>query len=38
MTGTTYFLAVENDEILGILDYGPRHKSEFEDILSPLAL
>lgn len=29
MTGTTYFLAVENDEILGILDYGPRHKSEF---------
>ncbi|MFC4651709.1 GNAT family N-acetyltransferase [Lactococcus nasutitermitis] len=29
LKGTTYLLAVENDEILGFLDYGPRHASEF---------
>ncbi|MGY3736716.1 N-acetyltransferase family protein [Lactococcus taiwanensis] len=27
--GMGYFLAVEDEKILGVLDYGPRHKSEF---------
>ncbi|MCL2112464.1 MAG: GNAT family N-acetyltransferase [Streptococcaceae bacterium] len=27
--GMGYFIAEENGEILGVLDYGPRHKSEF---------
>lgn len=27
--GMNYFLAEEDGEILGVLDYGPRHKSEF---------
>ncbi len=29
LKGTTYFLAIEQDEILGFLDFGPRHHSEF---------
>lgn len=29
MSGTTYLLAEEHGEILGILDYGFRHKSVF---------
>lgn len=27
--GMGYFLAVEDEKILGVLDYGPRHKSKF---------
>lgn len=27
--GMGYFLAEEDGEILGVLDYGPRHKSDF---------
>ena len=29
LNGTTYLLAVENGEILGLLDYAPLHPSEF---------
>jgi RimJ/RimL family protein N-acetyltransferase len=29
LKGTTYFLAVEDNEILGFLDFGPHNKSEF---------
>ncbi|HAP15580.1 MAG TPA: N-acetyltransferase [Lactococcus sp.] len=29
LKGTRYLLAEENGKILGVLDYGPRHKSEF---------
>ena len=38
MTGTTYFLAVENDEILEYLITAPATNLNLEDILSPLAL